>query len=407
MTRRSRVLLVDDRDDIRNMLRSTLTGFDCVFTEAEDGARALELIESNVFDVIVLDLKLRDMSGLDILKEARRRHLALGKVIVLTGYPGLDSAKEADELGAFRYLSKGSMSWSGIRRAFQDAIGIAPTAVAPTGMRASRGQKRPSVPSESRPPLLLVDSDPSSLEQMLDILSEEFEPIAATDADDAFRKFARHPPALAVVDVNLAGHVSGLDLLMRLRKRVPDLRAIMISDENDPDAVFESARRGALKYILKNRLTSLPALINSILNDRRPATKVFLCYARADFAAVSRLHSRLMKKGFYPWMDEKSLRVGSEWEVEIERAIKDSHYFVFLVSRNSVGREGVMRREVKLALRRQDEKVDGATFFIPARLEDCPREPSLHRFHHVDIFKRNGFAALLDALSPPKVPRAG
>jgi DNA-binding NarL/FixJ family response regulator len=395
--------LVDDRDLIRSMLRDVLTGFDCVFSEAEDGARALELIESNAFDVIVLDLKLPDRSGFDVLIEARERGMTLGKVIVLTGLPEAKVEKKAFSLGAFRFLSKGAMSWSGIRRAFQDAIGVAPAAIVPTvRTRSSRARKRLSADHASRESVLVVDSDPASLDAMLDILGEEFTPTPAKNADDAFRKLARLSPALVVIDVKLAGGVSGLDLLTRMRKSVPDLRAIMISDERDPEAAFESAQRGALKYVLKERLVTLPTAIKRILNDRRPPTKVFLCYAKSDVARVSSVHKRLVKRGFLPWMDEKSLRGGDDWELELKKAIEETHYFVFFLSANSVGREGVMRLEVNLALRRVDKKLIGARFFVPARLEKCSIDPSIRRFHYVDVFGRNGFTDLVNALSPSK-----
>lgn len=394
--RRTRVLLVDDREQIRSMLRDVLTGFDCVFTEAEDGERALELIETTAFDVIVLDYKLSGLSGIDVLIEARKRELALGKIIVLTGYADVHIATKAHQLGVFQFLPKASMTRDGIRSAFQNAVGIAPAMPVPSA-RLRRTRQRSSATNRPRPSLLLVDSDPSSMNKMLQILSEDFSPIPAKDADDAFRTLARRTPDLVVLDVNLAGHVSGLDLLRRMRKSVPNLRAIMISDKLDPDAVFESAQRGALKYVLKSELATLPTVITRILNDRRHAARVFLCYARADVVFISRVYNRLMKKGFFPWMDEKSLRVGSEWALEIEKAIKESDFFIFFTSRNSVGRQGPMRREVKVALRVQDEKI--SPFFIPARLEDCPLDPSLEHLQHVDLFKRNGFTKLVGTLS--------
>jgi ActR/RegA family two-component response regulator/GAF domain-containing protein len=136
-----------------------------------------------------------------------------------------------------------------------------------------------------------------------------------------------------------------------------------------------------------------------VAGSPRPTARVFLCHAHADATVVRRIYSKLRKRGFLPWIDEKSLRGGNQWELEIEKAIEEADYFVFFVSRNSVGREGTMRREVKLALRKQDGKLDGATFFIPARLERCPRDPSLLRFQHVDLFEKNGFTALVSALS--------
>jgi len=397
MTHRpTRVLLVDDRELIRGMLRDVLTGFDCVFAEAENGERALELIETTAFDVIVLDYKLPGLSGIDVLNEARRRELPIGKVIVLTAYADVHIAAEAGRMGAVQVLTKASMTRDGIRSAFQEAVGIAPVMAVSSG-RSRRTRRRSSATHGSRPALLLVDSDPSSMNEMLQILSADFSPTPAKDADDAFRALARRTPDLVVLDINLAGDLTGLDLLRRMRKSVPTLRAIMISNELDPDAVFESARRGALKYVLKSNLATLPTVITRIMNDRRHAARVFLCYAKTDIVIVSKLYNRLMKKGFFPWMDRKSLRVGSEWAHEIEKAIKEADFFIFFNSRNSVGREGPMRREVKVALRVQDEKI--SPFFIPARLEDWPLDASLEHLQYVDLFKPDGFSRLIETLS--------
>lgn len=106
------------------------------------------------------------------------------------------------------------------------------------------------------------------------------------------------------------------------------------------------------------------------------------------------------EEGLPPWIDEKSLRGGDDWAHEIEKAIEETHYLVFFLSANSVGREGVMRLEVNLALRHVDKKQIGARLFVPARLEPCSINPSIGRFHYVDVFGKNGLTDLVGVLSP-------
>jgi DNA-binding response OmpR family regulator len=99
------VLIVDDEKTLRHFLRLTLQerGYDV--TEAADGQTALTLIEQHHFDVALVDLRLTDMSGLEIVR--RLRQLApTTSVIILTAYATLDSAIEALRHGAHDYLTK-------------------------------------------------------------------------------------------------------------------------------------------------------------------------------------------------------------------------------------------------------------------------------------------------------------
>src|SRR5437773_1434969 len=106
MSRPIRVLIVDDKEWSRDTLKDTIFDFDCRFSEAEDGKSALELLELASFDVVFLDLKLPDISGLEVLRRARKLATDIGNVIILTGFPEDDTRKEAEQLGAFRYITK-------------------------------------------------------------------------------------------------------------------------------------------------------------------------------------------------------------------------------------------------------------------------------------------------------------
>lgn len=100
-----RVLVVDDEKTLRHFLRLNLQEQGYEVTEAADGQTALNLIEQQHFAVALVDLRLTDMGGLEIVR--RLRQLApTTSVIILTAYATLDSAVEALRQGAHDYLTK-------------------------------------------------------------------------------------------------------------------------------------------------------------------------------------------------------------------------------------------------------------------------------------------------------------
>ena len=103
----TRVLLVDDDDDLRAMLRLNLTHAGFEVHEAPDGARAITSLQSNDFDVVVIDLVMPNVNGnaaLDIF-----RFLPSGKqvkTIVITGVADPAMKQRALESGAVEVLEK-------------------------------------------------------------------------------------------------------------------------------------------------------------------------------------------------------------------------------------------------------------------------------------------------------------
>ena len=104
-TSRGCILVVDDDDDIRAMLQKQLTreGYDTLI--AENGQKAIELIESLEVDVVVSDLMMAPISGLELIKTLRQRNF-FQPIIILTGFATQDAAIEALRLGAFDFLTK-------------------------------------------------------------------------------------------------------------------------------------------------------------------------------------------------------------------------------------------------------------------------------------------------------------
>ncbi len=99
------ILVLDDVVDAVVLIQKILSkqGHSVkTFTKEEE---AIDYIEKNHVDLAILDIKLKKMSGIQVLAEMKKLNPML-KVIMLTGYPTIETAQEAIELGAFEYCVK-------------------------------------------------------------------------------------------------------------------------------------------------------------------------------------------------------------------------------------------------------------------------------------------------------------
>jgi DNA-binding NtrC family response regulator len=101
----AKILIVDDEEVVRHSHLRSLAGTGCSTRVAEDGRTALDVMEQDPSDVVLLDLRMPDIDGMDVLKTIKNRWPDC-EVVVITGYPSIESAKQAVKLGAFDYLTK-------------------------------------------------------------------------------------------------------------------------------------------------------------------------------------------------------------------------------------------------------------------------------------------------------------
>lgn len=99
------VLLVDDEREFLDVLTKRLRKRKLKLTTANSGPEALQIIREVAVDVVVLDMKMPHMDGLQTLREIKKLKPSV-EVIMLTGHADVDSAVEGLELGAFDYLMK-------------------------------------------------------------------------------------------------------------------------------------------------------------------------------------------------------------------------------------------------------------------------------------------------------------
>jgi len=100
-----KILVVDDEMIVRNFLAETLRRRNFEVTTAEGGKTALALLKDNSYDMVITDMKMPDICGIDVLRKVKELSPTT-IVVVITAYGSIENAVEAMRLGAFNYLIK-------------------------------------------------------------------------------------------------------------------------------------------------------------------------------------------------------------------------------------------------------------------------------------------------------------
>ncbi|MBN1772485.1 MAG: response regulator [Deltaproteobacteria bacterium] len=105
MSEKAKILFVDDEEAIRSLILTVLEGDGHTAHGVGTAAEAVQAVTDTPYDLVVIDKNLPDGSGIDLLRDLKRKHPET-EFMILTGYPSLESAIEALRAGAFDYLIK-------------------------------------------------------------------------------------------------------------------------------------------------------------------------------------------------------------------------------------------------------------------------------------------------------------
>lgn len=122
------VLIVDDEPMARTLLRLMLVRVGFNVSEAEDGFDALEKVQQNLPDIILLDVMMPGMDGFSVCEELRqRKETATLPIIMLSAKTDLDSINKGMRIGATKYLTK-PISPEDLTRHVKEALDVKPIA---------------------------------------------------------------------------------------------------------------------------------------------------------------------------------------------------------------------------------------------------------------------------------------
>lgn len=105
MAKKLKLLVVDDEDSLRLLVHDELVNSGYQVDTAESGETALEMIGKKKFDIVILDIRMPGIDGLEVLKHIREEGIK-SKVILLTGVNELKIARDSLEAGADDFLMK-------------------------------------------------------------------------------------------------------------------------------------------------------------------------------------------------------------------------------------------------------------------------------------------------------------
>ncbi len=103
---RSHILVVDDEEGMLEVCADTLSRLPEATVETErNGRRAVERIDSGTFDLLITDIRMPDVDGIELLRRAKARDAGMA-VLLFTAYPSVETAVEGLRLGASDYVIK-------------------------------------------------------------------------------------------------------------------------------------------------------------------------------------------------------------------------------------------------------------------------------------------------------------
>lgn len=257
-----RILLVDDEEEFLNASSQALHRRNLDVDVAPNGVTALELVEKNQYDVIVLDVKMPDIDGIEVFRIIHDKHPNL-PVILLTGHASIDDAFHTSKDGIADYLSKpidmnhlAELIFKVIakwRKKRQDDAGNTETA-------GSMGTVK----------VLLIDDELEFLKSMSRVLERRNMEVLTADRGELGLSLLRECLVdVVVLDVKMP-EMDGLEVLMRIKTDFPSVQVIMLTGHPSHDAAMEAIRQGAHEYLEKPPdVHKLAATIRKLFEHRQ------------------------------------------------------------------------------------------------------------------------------------------
>jgi DNA-binding response OmpR family regulator len=265
------VLIVDDDADTRELLEAILAEEGYRVEQADSGAAALARAGGAALDLILLDLRMPGISGLEVCRRLKQDPATSAvPIIVVTALGEMTHKEAALTSGADDFVTKpvetedlrarvGAMLK--VRRIRQD---LDRTLAYLHELEAARHARRrealatlvggtqagPPPPADA-PPILLVDDEALTRNFYGDLLAEHgFQVLAVGTGAEASDQALWHSVEAVILDIMMPG-MSGLEALERLHAQDPDLPVIMLTADTRSQSIIAALKLGAFDFILK------------------------------------------------------------------------------------------------------------------------------------------------------------
>ena len=216
-----KVLLVDDEKEFVESLSERLKLRNVEAQVAFDGEQALEAIKREKPDVMVLDLRMPGIDGIDVLRKVRQSDPGM-EVVILTGHGTDKDEEQVLKLGASALLKK-PVDIDQLTRTFR----------------------------KEKLKVLLVDDEKEFVESLSERLElRNLSAEVAYNGEQALETLKKGPPDVMVLDLRMPG-IDGIEVLRKVKKKHPDVAVVILSGHGTDKDKKEAMRLGASAYLKK------------------------------------------------------------------------------------------------------------------------------------------------------------
>ncbi len=360
------ILLMEDEDSLAKGLRMILTDEGYAVDWAPTGRSALDKFNQRPFDLLMADLRLPDIDGMEVIKQVKKRWPET-VVVVITGYASIESAVDAMKIGAFDYLAK-PFTDDEIKSVVEGALkekqlpGERARAMALTGAKEKWdvGDATTRFGLDRRPQLLLLE-DEASVAQGLRMVLEEagYDVDVALTGKKALDIIQKNSFDGLVADLRLPD-IDGMEVIRRIKERQPDTAVVVITGYASVASAVDAIKLGAFDYLPKPFTEDeIKAAVEEALNLRESARIKELLEAAAP--------------------EEGKLIQKREVIRALDRAARDEHFWHLLLEKGSDALSGfgltieakaaIISGDLNWILKNVGELTDTQLQWVRSRLE--------------------------------------
>lgn len=229
-----KLLLVDDEAAYLSVMEKRLLRRGIQATGATSGAEAVAILRSQDFDCAVVDLKMSDMDGIEVLKIFKKMVPAM-PVIILTGHGSEKAAREGLVLGAADYLTK-PCDLDELIPKVREAV-----STAAEGYDAMTEKMR----------LLIVDDERDLVEMLgLRLAEAGHQVTGAHDGREGLEVLDYQPVDVVILDLNMPGK-DGIEILKEIKRRHPLVEVVLLTGHASVDKAVSGMKLGAADFLEK------------------------------------------------------------------------------------------------------------------------------------------------------------
>lgn len=236
-----KVLLVDDEEDFLSSAARALEKRGLEVQTAQDGAEAFERIERHPVDVVVLDVKMPGLDGVEVFRRLKKEGQRL-PVIILTGHGSIPQAFEVSREGVYNYLAKPCD--------MDDLAGMIKEA-AQAHAAVAKEKKLEEDMSAAIVSVLIVDDEVELLASLKPVLERrKMTILTAQSGEEALSKLQKGTVDVVVLDIKMPG-MDGLEVLQRIKRDFPAVEVLLLTGHPHVDSAMRGVKLGAREYLVK------------------------------------------------------------------------------------------------------------------------------------------------------------